>query len=251
MYQLNELIALITPYVNLIGGLLTIVVALLSLKPASKQGLHQNLYQQCCIDNCSVNLSNTRTEYNVVNNSIQYDLNGAYTTSQSAGMSDGSFIFIFFLLAGLLWKHIAIFHLIMSLLCLASLSLMIFFAKKNADLGLMSLQKRQVCTYLISFLLCFTGLFLVDQSLSFQLRSLEAMKESLGAFFTICGMIIIPWSVFNPLSKSDKPFCSHQKFACSAKEILSQIAPAVFSFLLCSGVVYHAVIFISKHYFEI
>lgn len=249
MYQLNELIALITPYVNLIGGILTIVVAFFSLKTISKQGSDQNFYQQCHIDNHSVNLSNTRTEYNVVNNSIQCNFNGVHSTF--AGMDDRFFIVSCFLLAGLLWKHIAMFHLIMSLLCLASLFLLFFFAKKNSDLGLMALQKRQVYTYLISFLLCFTGLFLVDQSLSFQLGSLEAFKESTGALFAIGGMIIIPWAIFNPLSKSDKPLCSHQKFACSAKEILSQIAPAVFSFFLCSGIIYDAVIFISEHYFEI
>lgn len=251
MYQLNELISLITPYVSLIGGILTIVVAFHSLKNTSKHMSDQNLYQECRIDNRSVNLSNNKTEYNVVNNSMQCDFNGVYTTSRSVGMNDSSFIVALFFLAILLWKHIAMFHLIMSLLCLASLFLMIFFAKKNADLGFKSLQKRQVYAYLISFLLCFTGLFLVDQSLSFQFGSLEALKESTSAFFSICGMIIIPWAIFNPLSKSDKPFCSHQKFACNTKETLSQIAPAVFSFFLCSGMIYDAVSFISEHYLEI
>lgn len=235
MYQFLKFIEAITPYLAFIGMVVSILVGIKTLLSKEKPTTVQNVAQQGFIDNRSIHYTNQT----IINQPTPYIKATPYKNEASTGANDSAFFLIGFVITVLLWKHIEVIHFTMILIIIASLISMLYFAKKNTYWTLPKRMQWQLYAYLLSFAFCLAGLTFMDQTLSFKLHNLEAMKESLNVFFSMLGIVLIPYAIFNPLSKEDQRFCYGQHINFCAKNFLAQITPAVFSFFLCSGILFN------------
>lgn len=221
---MTNYIDLMTEAIPLIAGILTIWYTILMLRDyyrISKTN-PQAPYSNGTIDNRSITFSKSYQTVNYISVSPQ----------SSDGKSIGAILTLMCLTARLLYQYITILRLAFLLICLGTLMLLLHFNRKSVQAGVPQQQYMAVCA--VSYILCFAGLALIDESLVF--KASNGFRGIVHVSAIIGGMALIPFVVFNPWGKTEKAFREGMQIIFSVKETLEFLAPAVLSFLFCSGI---------------
>lgn len=227
---------LIDAILGIFDKLLSIFVDLKRIRKGSAEPLNINVYQECDIDNRCFDLS---THYHMeVKESASL-----HAESSSADYSyDISTVIILGTILLFLYEYLYWIKLTIFILWLCSISIFIYFERRNLKNGLNYVKIR--LAYWVSYPICFLSLILADESIDINLWSNEGAWSVVHAIFVVFGMIFILLALFNPFSSFGQAFCQSLPFTYK-RGISKCILCSLLSLGLSSGIIYNAVYYLA------